>query len=522
MGALSSSAVPAGDDFAGSAYADPWDFSNAADIPAYNGAVLRAGVLRWTSSPAYRAELLYYMPGSLAYGRQGQANPIDASRYNRISLRLHSSVAGHIGVVWAKCHWSQAGCVGARAFKVRAGWHTYDVPMVANGSAAAPWSGKIIGLRFNNHNVPGARLALDWVRVHRAGPPVTVQWHDPSPGGRATVYWDGDNDPANNTAAHSNWGELTTVARTAKDNTLAFHSAAWPPGSYRFYAVTAGGRSQHSAAVVVTARPAPRIDSPSPGRGADYAATIRRNAWDFSQFTDGQVANARSVAWGAGTVSATNNGTSRDPFVALAVPKPIDGNRYRHLRFRLWYDGPFSLGPERGGGSVARLLWRVKGSPAWQASDDLVVFPGWNDVAIDLRRFPSLAIVDSTQTERRIGWSGQQIVTVQLHPNEDIGRRQWRIDDVRLTDDEVAGSSYTIRYVDTSAQVGTVADIYAGTNSGGGGRLIARDVPVRSGSNSYTWQTSGVPAGRYWISVVMRRDAVTSVAYARAPVRVGR
>ncbi len=524
IGAPSTPLVSAGLDFATSAYADPWDFSNSSDVPAYNGATMRGGVLRWTATPAYRAELLYYMPGSQAYGRQGQVNPIDAAVFNRISVRLYSSVAGHVGVVWAKCHWSQAGCVGARAFKVTPGWHTYNLPLLANGSAAAPWSGKIIGLRFNNHNVAGARMALDWVRVHRAGPAVTVPWTDPAPGGRATLYWDGDADPGNNTAGNLNWGELSTVAKTGANNSLTFHSGAWPPGTYRFYVSTAAGRSAYSTPVVVTPRPQPRVDSPAPGAGADYASTVVRNPWDFSQQTDGRVANARVVGWRAGTLTATNTGANRDPYVALPVPAPIDGNRYHWLRFRLWYDGPFSLGSGRGGGAVARLIWQVQGSTAWQATNDLVVFPGWNDVALDLRTSPSSAIVEPSQAERRIGWSGHRIVTVQLHPNEDIGARRWRVDDVRLTDDQVSRGAFPIRYTDTSGQSGTVADIYADTNaSGRGGRLIASGLPVRSGTNTFTWRPSAlVPAGRWWVYVVMRRGSESSVAYSKAPVRLTR
>ena len=70
---------------------------------------------------------------------------------------------------------------------------------------------------------------------------------------------------------------------------------------------------------------------------------------------------------------------------------------------------------------VARLIWQTAGAPGvWQNSDDIVVYPGWNDVTVDLATSPPWAITDPN-TPDRIGWAGQLITAVRFDPDEDSG-----------------------------------------------------------------------------------------------------
>ena len=92
---------------------------------------------------------------------------------------------------------------------------------------------------------------------------------------------------------------------------------------------------------------------------------------------------------------------------------------------------------------MARLIWFVAGTPAAdQNVHDLVVYPGWQTITVDLRTDPSVAVVDETQRATRVGWAGQTITSLRLDPNEDVSSRDWYVDSVRLTRVDAARGRY--------------------------------------------------------------------------------
>ncbi|MDQ1709699.1 MAG: hypothetical protein QOG49_1084 [Frankiaceae bacterium] len=513
---LAAPAITEAADYATTAFTDPWDYSNAEDIRAYADATVSGGRLGFTTGGGFRADLIPYIPGAAPIGRDGAHAPLDGRRFTNLSMRLYSSNGGSAAVLWTTCDWANTACRGSKNFRVFPGWQTVVLPL----GGAANWT-RVIGLKLLPTNVTGTQIYLDWARAYAPETPVDVSWTDSSPGRAATLYWDTDSDQTNNTPGNPGWGQVGSLRATAASNTLSFDSSAYPSGAYYFYVGTGGGvASDTSSALTVVPRPRPTIDTPSMTSGADYATTIRKNAWDMSQPTDG-VTQFASAKFGSGVVTARNVGGNRDPAITLAVPTPIAGSRFHYANFRMWIEGPFSIGFEPGGGMLARLTWKVAGSPVWQNTNDIVVYPGWNNVVIDLATSPATKIVEVDQAGK-IGWAGKSIVTMRLDPNEDIGRKNWRVDFVRLTETPNAVGAYDIKLHDSVAQPDSTVEIWADKTYGTyGGRQLVSGLPVSSAGTTFHWDPAlDVPAGTYWIWVKVRNSVGSTRVYSEAPVTI--
>ncbi len=132
--------------------------------------------------------------------------------------------------------------------------------------------------------------------------------------------------------------------------------------------------------------PLPVVDSPSAAGGFDYATVVRRDPWDMTAVNDIRSPENMAYGFSNGVLNGLNGGAHPDDaHFSLPLVGSIDANRWHRLTFRVHYDGPFGLGAAPGGGMVVRLIWQTAGAPGrWQDSDDIVVFPGWNDVTLDL------------------------------------------------------------------------------------------------------------------------------------------
>lgn len=269
--------------------------------------------------------------------------------------------------------------------------------------------------------------------------------------------------------------------------------------------------------------PLPVVDSPSAEGGVDYASLVRGDPWDMSQPSDILAPENMIYGFGSGLLNGLNAGPHiDDAHFTLPLNGPIDGNRFHHLTFDVYYEGPFSLDAGPGGGMVARLIWETVGSPGvWQDSDDIVVFPGWNKVSVDLATSPSWAITDPG-TPVRIGWAGQQIRTVRFDPDEDSGQRRFLVDNIKLAEDATGyGGAYNVQFHDNAWRSGTTADIYASSSPNAfGGTQIAVGLPVSQGVNTFHWAPNPVNPGTYWIYVVLHRGGDTARAYGSGPVRM--
>ena len=532
FGAVSPTSVAEAADYAAERFGDRWDYENADDqrLDSKAGMLnvgnqrMDGGRLLFTTQSGAAFDPVLTWPGDIPWGRDGSLHPIDAARYTRLAFSMKSSAAGTAVIMWFNCPTRTPQCQGANTqLAIKTGWNFYDLLLSSNDpNAPLPWSGQLTSLRIIPAVPASTAIEVDWMRLYRAGAPVAVQWQDSNPGNRVDVFYDTDTNLTNNTPDNPGWG-LVESKNSASSNTTNFNAPAFPPGTYRLYAVDSGTTSAYSEPIVIDARPTPVIDNPDIAGGSDFATVVRGNAWDFDQTSDTSgVRNATNVSFSNSTLHATN--TNNDPQVELPLAGNIDGTRFHRLSFVYSYDGAFGLEDAPGGGTMARIIWQVVGGGPnnYQDLNDLVTYQGVNRITVDLAANPPTAILDEDQVGARIGWINQQISTLRFDPNEDPGNRTWHLDDIRIAEDDIAGGTFDIGFHDTSWEQGTTADIFVDSDAGGfDGTPVATNVPVVQGVNTYRWSPSGLSAGTYFIHVALKDPRGTVAgAYSTGPVRV--
>ncbi len=276
--------------------------------------------------------------------------------------------------------------------------------------------------------------------------------------------------------------------------------------------------------------PVPQIDEPSLDGGADYA-TISRNgdSWDFSEASDIHRLDSVSGAVSGGVFSGKNSAPAlNDPAVGLRLGAAFKGSDFHVATVDYTYDGPFNLEDKAGGGTNARLIWRIAGTPLTktgadlQNSDDIVTYPNQSSFTVDLATANPADITDPAQNGPRIGWAGQMIEMFRLDPHEDRGERLFRIDRVKLADVDAGVTSFDIVWHDTALAGSTTADLYIDTdNRGFNGTPIASGLPVSPGKNTFTWTPAAGTTGTWYVYVVHNRGGQTGRAYSGGPVRIG-
>lgn len=526
------SSVTAAPDYATEALFDPWDYGNVEDqrldlkaaMANVSNPRFADGQLHLTTQQNPLFDPVIAWPGDLAWGRDGDRVPIDAGRYGRISFKMKSSARVAGGLLWFNCPTRGASCQGGMPFQIETGWRTYDLPLVANSAfGALGWTGKITSLRVIPGNAANVSISLDWMRVYAAGSPVEVTWSDDTPGNQVDVFYDLDSDTANNTADNPGWG-LVERKQSAPTNTTSFNAPAYPPGSYRFYAVDGSEVSPLTEPLLIRAAPMPIIEEPDAAGGLDYATAALGDAWDMSQAGDvAGFQNVTDVAFANGVLSGTNGGPNRnDPQVVLPLGATgIDGTRFHRLSLTYSYDGPFGLEDAPGGGTMSRIIWQVAGGGPndYQDLNDLVTYSGQNQITFDLTSLGATGLLDEDQRGARLGWGGRTITSLRFDPNEDPGARRWHLDDIRIAEDDTGNGFFDIKFRDPSWEDGTTADVYFDNDSQGlDGTLIAADTPVLQGSNTVRWNLAGVPAGSHFIYVVLKRGGAETAAYSGGPV----
>ena len=518
-------------DYASEVHADPWDYSNVEDehtgTPQMsNAGQISGGRLTYRTATAFPwMDPVPYLPGSMPLERDGPSAPIDTARYTHVSVRMNASEAGAGLLLWSVCDWSKSNaCQGATGVGISAGWKTYDIKLEATDpNARAAWSGQALQLRFLPGSAEGVTIEVDWMRLHGGAPSTRFDYEPAQAGAANELFWDADGDLANNTADQPGWGPLGTQTGTSLD----FPVAAYPPGTYRVYARAEGRNGPYTEPLQILPRPRAVVDSPSLTGGEDYATAVRGNPWDFAGLDDvgrnENMCNARILT--GGVLAANNCGPEIDnPYLFLPNPGPIDGNTWHRMTVRLRYDGVFGLTGGPTGGAVARLIWYVAGTPgADQNVQDLVVYPGWQTITVDLKTNPSVAITDETQRAARVGWAGQTITSLRLDPNEDVSSRNWYVDSVRLTREDAARGRFDVRFRETSGLGGQTARVFLDVDRSGANGVEVASQPVVGGPNAVPIVLPGSMAeGRYWPYVVITGPAGTSTTYADAPVHLTR
>jgi hypothetical protein len=491
---LSRRFAPEAQDFASTALADSWDFGQDRDLPnivglshkGFSNVVMSGG--RWKGTAASQANIrLLQSWNSLPNGRDGASTPINADEYTNISIRMR--MTGRTAA-WGELSWYDCGrlvtvCRGAQGVRVFEGWHTYDFAIEGDPArGSVQWAGLIRGLVFTP-TAPGGNIEIDWIRVYKpTNPTVTVTSRDPNP--NALMIWDRDRNPENNSSANPNWGVV-------EDGT--FNVDGMFPGTYFFYSLDGENRSLVNP-LVVNKRPRPRVLQPDAIGGADYATVVRGDAWDFSQALDVGRQHLSTAPFSPNMIFSIQNGelvgTNTAPNmsdsgfrVEIPADKPIDGSRFTNFSARVFYEGGFSLADTPGGGMNARIVWKTKNG-VWKVSEDIVVFPGWNTITVDLDDTPPSDLIEGGSTSS--AWDGQQIEVLRFDPHEDKGTRKFRVDWIKLSEnDKPKNNVVTIGYRDLAYEEGSFVRIYLDRNGDG---VPDRQIglrTVRPGFNSFKW-----------------------------------
>ena len=484
-----------GTDYAGVVRGRPWDMSQLNDIAAYWNSSLSqdSGGLNFialNNDPAF----------SLAIDPD---HPVNAQLYKQLTIRMYSSTASFMNFYWTPVG-GQQWSGNTSYLNTSPGWHTYTLSlpsMIAHGA----WSGLVKELRVDFATSPGVQVTIDWIA-------------------------------------------LTTGDIPSDESDLG-------------PSVTTG-----SGILTINDPPVVTITAPSMTSGPDYATTVLGDPWDMtnsediswthevvsSAFTDGIY-----TALTAGGHTGLNDWGDSQLWMHLGPDSAtyIDTSQYKYLSLRACYEGIQDVGF----GWVFRLLWAPNNFGIdHSTSDDFIIEDGW----------PTFTETNCWQTYKinmaairlepdggpNFGWVGNLRV-FRLDPTEIPYQAQFKLDWMKLTamDQVRRGNVYTIQYELKATPPVTLSFYYdTDTNSSNGRTLIGTSqvtsltqstqmispigspptltslLPYKTylpfitkepcSGNCYNWNTSGVPAGTYYICLQAEDPYNSTYRCSEAPI----
>jgi hypothetical protein len=463
--------------------------------------------------------------GSAKLGKVGRNFPIDADRYTHLVLRmsLEPDAYGPTGqLLWSK-DTIYSGTTTSGSFFVYNGWNFYiiDIPSLGIAAGSDPWNGLIDSLRLDPVIKKDKTIKVDWIRLVEPDPSTerTITWSGNS--GNVDIYLDDNDNPAD--------GNLGLLARNKSGTSYAFLAGALAPGDY-YAAVAPAGTTAFSYSpgyFRVNAAPVLRITRPSEeGSDRDFISVSFDDPWDMDNTEDvehtervendqfalidyedlaGRQNFSQSVYYGEST-SATPPAVG-DPnvfflhFLYRGGSCTIDTNRYHNLVFKMGVSGPQSVSD----GSVARVMWKRSDETVENVTEDIVIrhLDGrWvmNKIVLDLKSIP---LEVGSGSPSHSGWTGY-VDSFRIDPHEFSSSRAFFFDEVRITSDWTADDTFEIEWELADADGSAYVSFYYDTdNTGFNGTLIASNLLCSPGTGSYSWDTSSVPEGEYWIYAVV-------------------
>ena len=540
------SLLRAGPDFASDILGDAWDMSNTEDISldpmqrrgwtsfGFSGG--RVGGTLTTVDGAYNGSHITFLEraywNGLKPGRTGAKYPIDAASYTKLSYKMGMGAAGQFPrVYWFPRdlgHPSGTGGGWRYADSVTAAPAADSISVVnlaqpPNGGDA--WTGLIRGFSlYPNSSSVGYPVTFDWVRLttgdgHPSAAMMPISWSGGS--GTSTIQVI---DAA---------GTVMTIASGISGTSFTWNYGVLPPGSYTLRITR--GTSIGNTPFRVNAPPTLTITDPDETGGEDFATAALGNPWDMSDSADiGTVAvdHLISKTFSGGQFHGISDGvavaTSQDGIpVGDPIVYPLTNNgvvntsRYRYLTLRMQVDGGYDLLR----GSVGRLFWGSQaGSPYnLTVSSFFLVWPGMQTYTFDLA---SLTTGPDGGIEAAEGagtaWTAANVRYLRIDPHEFAEQRGFHIDQVKLAAmDEPSNGVFTIRFAGSDAD-GHAASVtlYYDTDKNPANGLTHIVSSVALGNGQYGWNTSGVPAGVYYIYGVVSDGINARGAYSTGPVRI--
>lgn len=548
----SNETVAAADDYASETFNDPWDMNQRTDLGWFiwdvtsgsksnlTGQTFSGGIFSATatSSDPNIYILDTGVTGTCYLGKIGKNYPINASKYKVFAIRMNLN-KNHDALLYWSANTIYTDISRSGPFSVRSGWNIYIVKIPSLGSysvlgSKTSWSGNKGALRFDPAPIV-VDMDIDWIRLVEDNSSLyrTVQWSGNS--GTVDIYLDKDKNSGN--------GTLGKVASAVSGTSYSLYVGALEPGTYYIGVKNTSGGSIAYAPGSYTVNPIPTLEftSPSPEGGNDFATTVTGNPWDFNSSADVDLTyrisnisypsvtmeDINGTAFTSNVLKGTSQATSDpagDPVVynmiwwnnGKGLTYPIDTDLYRILVLKLGLPGSFDLNR----GSIARIIWKRKGDGDNEnVSQDVIIRhkSGGKVVAptviADLK---SLPLESGANSPSHSGWTGT-VEGFRVDPHEFNTATTFYLDSVKIAAFERADDSYSIAWnadgVDSSSTVKLYRD---NNNSGFNGTLIASGIKATTGS--YTWNTSSMAEGTYYIYAVVSNSKNTNSAYARWPI----
>ena len=579
----SSTNVPDGDEFATSVVGMPWNMQNLRRIPydinfyqpsvengVWAGTFLSQGgfyypLNRGFSTPSYNIYFSRFDAG-IPYG---PLNPLDASKYSRLSFRAAQNNRSYLYFFWYHTYGQTennylgfADADGAINDMVEYPdtVRIYDLDMTGksfysnrlpgfNGPLAQSgnWTGTLYGFYIlpSNLGPAGSQHQVSWIRAYNpaTSPIIPVEWATDglTPGYSFSVQLYVDTD----STGHD--GELLQTGINPEAGSYPIYTAAFPPGNYYFYlklvvampySFMTAAYSKYSSCVHIGSAPTFEFTAPSFTSGTDYATAELGNPWDMNDASDiYSNVNVSGMTFASGLLTATANApvppaTESDAQLWLSTVKngqtlPIHSEFYRYLTFRMRVDptGYINALDRIQRGWVSRWIWAksdfiVDGS----YSKDVPLLEDWHSYTVDLWDNTFLETVGNLSLPQA-GWEEiSRVNYLRFDPLEVPADTIFQLDEVKLCSyNAPANDTYPLSWVvgDEDSHSVNIALSYGTLNGNLFSGTLITNLTQAPGAGSYQWNTAGLVAGQYYIQAVISDGSHTLTRVSAAPVYVG-
>ncbi len=572
-----------------------WDMDTLRDIPFENGVLqptVSGGIWSAASSQASSSAGVYLLNGGIPNPPHsfhptevsemtpyGGLNPIDTSRFRRISLRmgLDQAQRGSVIVTWSNDpdvapsdlgSTTKVGSAGLYDYRptytagyapmtlnYANGFRLYDLDLTGGGYDSNEYDAPALsfppiapsGAAWTNNNmyalmvIPstaqqvGSTFQFDWARLY-----------DPDTATNLTVTWTTTDIPVDNYHAvalyidtdNSDFDGDLFASGINDDNSFTFNTGALPPGDYYLYlavlqhfnsTVTQIATSGYSTRITIGAPPQFVFTSPTATSGVDYATAELGNAWDMGSNTD--MDQALDIIGGTflnGQYSGTAAAYPLDPMLYFNTQSagqtvPIDTTKYRYLSFTLEADHSQgnALFTRMIRGWVAKVTWwNTSLSDDGTYSRDVHLYEGMRTYTIDL--FDNELANPNYSYDA--GWEEiGQATTFRIDPLEADVNVPFILDDVKIcAENKPAGGTYTIGWNCQDADDTNVTiSLFYGYEDDLGYHEEATPITVMQqapGPNEFIWDTFSLPTGEYTIRAEVTDGLQTQSVMSPLPV----
>jgi len=527
--------VPDGDDFATTVLGNPWDMTESFPAPSgttqlppdvestvnVDNVSISGGIFHGVARTAVPQLILLTRGygqsnpcclGSLHWKtNDGFVNPLDAGKYHTVSIRMRITGASQSSraqfFLYRTDNPNENPEIPA-PFATPDGWQTYTVDLKTSGT--------VHGVLFVPTTTPGATVDIDWVRF----------LPDPTSTTAHTVRWQTANAPAGaqvDLSCTDPNGVACVIGQNlpAEQGAQPWNTALLASGTYTIVAqLKINPPVSSTATLTVNTTPQVQITAPSRSSGPDFATTVLGDPWDFSNPQDVQKVEFSSFQIANGILSGVSIQSNGPDFELSGGGRRIDTAKYHYVTFKYRMDDSMQTPAQRARdqalkiaeGWAARFIWWGPGGPAVDecTSDWVPVEPYELVYSFDLATTP-VEMGAGVCGPQGKPWSQANVTQFRFDPHEVPQPTGWAIDYIKLTGNQEASGSLAITWNAQDPDTGqtVLVDLfYSASNTGANPTSIKTDIPATAGS--YTWDTSGLTPGTYFI-IARIRDGLNTV-----------